>query len=139
MPRRAQPVPPIYQPEVAAEAIVWAAAHPRREVKIGWPTLLAIWADRLAPGVADRYLAHTGYEAQQTPEPALPGRRDNLWQPVPGDHGSHGRFDARAQTFSLQTWLNTRGRGVATIAATVGIAGTLFMIRRAFDRVRSSG
>jgi len=132
MPRQAQPVPPIFQPEVAAEAIAWAAAHPRREVKVGWPTVFAIWADRLAPGLADRYLARTGYEAQQTQEPAGPDRKDNLWEPLRGDYGAHGRFDARARGFSLQTWLNTRGRMVGAFgaAAAIGIVFANFRARR---------
>ncbi len=126
MPRKAQPVPPIFQPEVAAEAIVWAAAHPRREVKVGWPTVLAIWADRLTPGLADRYLARTGYDAQQTEEPAPPDRKDNLWEPLAGDRGAHGRFGHRARALSLQTWLNTRGRPIAAIGTAVAIAGVVF-------------
>jgi NAD(P)-dependent dehydrogenase (short-subunit alcohol dehydrogenase family) len=136
MPRRARPVPPIYQPEIAAEAIAWAAAHPRREIKVGWPTLLAIWADRLAPGLADRYLARTGYESQQSDEPESPDREDNLWKPLAGDRGAHGRFDARAQTFSLQTWLNTRGRGVAALGAAAAVACAFLAMHRVGERRR---
>jgi short-subunit dehydrogenase len=136
MPSLPQPVPPLFQPEVAAEAIAWAAAHPRREVKVGWPTVLAIWADRLVPALADRYLARSGYEAQQSDDPAPLGHRDNLWDPVPGDHGAHGRFDARARGFSLQTWLNTRGRGVAVAACAAVIAGALVARQRTGRRER---
>jgi short-subunit dehydrogenase len=106
MPREPQPVPPIYAPEVAADAIVWAADHRRRELSVGGPTAAAIWSNKIASGLLDRYLARTGYESQQTNEPADPGRPNNLWAPVPGDHGAHGRFGARSTTSSPQTWAN---------------------------------
>ena len=96
LPRKAQPVPPIFQPEVAAEAIYFAAHNPRREFYIGLPTVKAIVADKIAPGLLDRYLARTGYDSQQYDGAEDPNRPDNLWQPVPGDHGAHGAFDARA-------------------------------------------
>ncbi|HXG02570.1 MAG TPA: short-chain dehydrogenase, partial [Candidatus Binatia bacterium] len=96
-----------------------AVDHRRREVQLGFSTVLAIWANRLAPGLADRYLAGTGYEAQQTDEPEDPARPNNLWEPVPGDHGAHGRFDARARSFSLQFWLTRHRRGIALAAAAV--------------------
>jgi short-subunit dehydrogenase len=124
LPRRPQPVPPIYQPEVAAEMIVWAASTERREVHVGLPTVAAIWGDRLAPGLLDRYLAWTGYDAQQTDEPAEIGRRDNLEAPVSGDHGAHGRFDNRSAGFSLQAWITERrelaGFALAALALTWG-------------------
>src|SRR5687768_11723523 len=104
LPNRAQPVPPIFQPEVAAEAIAWAAESGRREVWVGAPTVKAILADKVAPGLLDRYLARMGYDSQQTREPEDPARAHNLWAPVAGDHGAHGRFDARAQPASLQVW-----------------------------------
>jgi NAD(P)-dependent dehydrogenase (short-subunit alcohol dehydrogenase family) len=115
LPGRAQPVPPVFQPEVAAEAILWAVDHPRRERLLGWPTVKAIFGEKLAPGVADRYLARIGYDAQQTKEPEEPGRPDNLWFPLPGDHGAHGRFDAQAKTSSSQFWLS-RHRGLVATA-----------------------
>ena len=107
MPREPQPVPPIFQPEVAARAIYYAAHHRRREISVGWPTVKAIYGNGIAPGVADRVLARTGYDAQQTDRPAQPYRRDNLWEPVPGDHGAHGTFDDRSKPFSIQSWINT--------------------------------
>jgi short-subunit dehydrogenase len=112
MSRRPQPVPPIYQPEVAAEAIVHAALHPRREMLVGAPTALAIAAERISPRVADRWLALTGLEAQMTDEPADPSAPDNLFHALPGDRGARGRFDRHARRFSLQTWLNLRRRAV---------------------------
>ncbi len=87
LPRRAQPVPPIYEPEVGAEAVYWAAYHQRRELWVGAPTVMAIIGNRIAPGLLDRYLAATGVDSQQTDEPEDPDRLDNLWAPVPGDHG----------------------------------------------------
>ena len=105
LPRRAQPVPPIYQPEVAARAIVWSAHHRRREVAVGWPTVTAIVGNKIAPMVAAHYLARTGIDAQQTDEPEQP-RADNLFEPPPGDPGAHGRFDARASDRSPQFWVN---------------------------------
>ena len=116
LPREPRPVPPIYQPEVAASAIVWTASHPVRELNVGSPTVLALLADKLAPGVADGYLAKTGYDAQQTNEPVRPDRADNLWAPLPGDPGAHGDFDAAARPTSLQLQ-STILRHTATLAA----------------------
>jgi NAD(P)-dependent dehydrogenase (short-subunit alcohol dehydrogenase family) len=109
---KAQPIPPVYQPEVGAEAVVYAVLHPeRRELNVGPSTLEAIWGNRLAPGLLDRYLARTGYRSQQTAERERPGRPDNLWRPIPGDHGAHGAFDDRARAHSAQLWL-TEHRGL---------------------------
>src|SRR4051812_943177 len=90
----AQPVPPIFQPEVGARAVYHAAHHPRREFLVGASTVAAIEAQKFIPGLLDRYLGMTGYHSQQTDEPEDHERPNNLWQPVPGDHGAHGRFDA---------------------------------------------
>jgi NAD(P)-dependent dehydrogenase (short-subunit alcohol dehydrogenase family) len=117
LPRRAQPVPPIYAPEIAADAIVWAASHRRREMSVGAVTTGVIWANKLAAGLGDRYLARTGYDSQQTDEPADPDRPNNLWHPLPGDHGPHGRFGDRTTHSSPQTWINERLPAVAMIAA----------------------
>ena len=106
MPREPQPVPPIYAPEIAADAIVWAATHRRRELSVGAATAAAIVGNKIASSLFDRYLAKIGYEAQQTDEPADPARPHNLWRPVAGDHGAHGRFGARTATASPQTWAN---------------------------------
>jgi len=124
LPRKPQPVPPIFQPEVAARAIVWAAHHDRREVYVGWPTVKAIAGDKLAPGFADWYLARNGYESQQYDGLADPHRLDNLWQPVPGDHGAHGVFDERAKDRSLQLWASLH-RGPLALAG-AGLAGALW-------------
>src|SRR5882724_7910528 len=113
LPRKAQPVPPIFQPEVAAEAIYFAAHNPRREFYIGLPTVKAIVADKIAPGLLDRYLAGTGYDSQQYDGAEDPNRPNNLWQPVPGNHGAHGAFDARARSWSPQLWMSERRGWVA--------------------------
>ncbi len=125
MPRRPQPVPPIFQPEVAAEAIVWAAAHPERQLMVGWPTVKAIVGNAIAPGLVDRYLAHDGYDAQQTDEPLDPDRRDNLFEPVPGDQAAHGPFDSRAHDRSVQLWARTHRPLLAGVAAVSTLAFAL--------------
>lgn len=110
LPRRLQPVPPIFQPEIAAEAIVWAATHSRREWWVGWPAIKTILATRLLPGGwGDRMAARNAYDAQQTSEPADASRADNLFAPVPGNFGAHGRFDARALGRSV-AWLLSKHR-----------------------------
>ncbi len=134
MPRRPRPVPPVYQPEVAAEAIVWAARHPRRrELWVGASTVLTIVGNRLAPWLADRYLARTGYDSQQTDEPAGPERRhtDYVDAPLPGDHGSHGAFDDEAKARSPQLWLAEHRRALAAAgAAGAAAAGAAVLVRR---------
>ena len=117
---KAQPVPPIFQPEVGASAIYWAAHHRRRELYVGWPTVKAITGNKIAPGLLDNYLGGTGYDSQQTAEPVEPNRPDNLWKPVAGDHGAHGRFDNRARAHSYQLWadLNRLWIGLGVAAAT---------------------
>jgi NAD(P)-dependent dehydrogenase (short-subunit alcohol dehydrogenase family) len=114
LPRRPQPVPPIFQPEVAARAIYWAAHHRRREVLVGGPTVVAVEANKIAPSIGDRYLAATGYEAQQQEAAAEANRPDNLWAPVPGPYAAHGEFDDRASWFSLQLWLTKHRAALST-------------------------
>src|SRR5215831_5646824 len=101
LPRKAQPVPPIFQPEVAARAIYYAAHHPRRrEYYVGWSTVKAIVGNKLVPSFGDRYLARDGYDSQQHDGPEDPNRPNNLWEPVAGDHGAHGTFDDLAKSYS---------------------------------------
>jgi NAD(P)-dependent dehydrogenase (short-subunit alcohol dehydrogenase family) len=128
LPRRPQPVPPIFQPELAARAVAFAADHPRRELWIAGPTVRALVGNRLAPGLLDRYLARVGYEAQQTDEPADPGRPDNLAGPLPGDRGAHGRFDAEATERSVQFLLLTHRASLGVAAAAA--AGLALLARR---------
>ncbi|HEU5123918.1 MAG TPA: SDR family oxidoreductase [Verrucomicrobiae bacterium] len=133
LPNKAKPVPPIFQPEVAADAIVFAAEHRRREVYVGWPTVKAVVGDKLAPGLLDHYLGRTGFKSQQTDEPVEADRPDNLFAPVPGDHGAHGSFDHCAQPTSRQLWLNkNRGWLVAGLAATA--IGFGILSRKKFAR-----
>lgn len=119
MPHAPQPVPPIFQPEVAAEAILFAAEHRRREVLVGLPVMKAVLGEKVAPRYVDRYLSRHGFDDQQTSEPIEADRRDNLYQPLPGDAGAHGRFDDRARSFSLGFWAS-KHRG-----ALLGAAGAL--------------
>jgi NAD(P)-dependent dehydrogenase (short-subunit alcohol dehydrogenase family) len=122
LPGQARPVPPIYQPEVAASAIVWAATHRRRQLWVGGSTAATLLANAVAPGRLDRYLGRTGYRSQQTEAPRDPHRPANLWAPVPGDHGAHGRFDDRAHARSLQLWATTH-RGTVAGLAGAALAG----------------
>jgi NAD(P)-dependent dehydrogenase (short-subunit alcohol dehydrogenase family) len=126
LPRRAQPVPPIYQPEVAAEAVLYAADHPRRrEYWVGGTTAGTLLANAVVPGLLDRYLARTGYASQQTAEPRDRDRPANLWKPADGpdgtDYGTHGRFDARSHGRSLQVWASQH-HGVLGVAALGAVA-----------------
>jgi len=122
LPNKAQPVPPIFQPEVAAEAIHWAAHHGRREIWVGTPTVKAILGNRVAGGLLDWYLARTGVESQQTTEPEDPRRPHNLWSPVDGDHGARGAFGERARDRSPQAWLATH-RVTSTALAIATLTG----------------
>jgi NAD(P)-dependent dehydrogenase (short-subunit alcohol dehydrogenase family) len=116
-----QPVPPIYQPEVAARAIAWAAEHPKRELWVGLPTAYTILGERVASGLMDRYLARSNIQAQEAAKPIDPAeRRDNLESPPPGDPGAHGVFDDKSHARSPQLWLATHKAAVAAGAALAG-------------------
>lgn len=117
---KAQPVPPIFEPEVGARAVYWAAHNHRREIYVGFPTVEAIVGNKIAPGVLDHYLGRTGYNSQQTDELEDPNRPNNLWEPVPGDHGAHGTFDARAHVRSYELWAARYRNWIAA-----GLFGTL--------------
>lgn len=130
LPRHPQPVPPIYQPEVPARAIVYAASHPRKRINVGFPTLKAILGEKLAPRFADRYLARTGFQSQQTDALPNPPRLDNLWNPVGGDAGAHGSFDRRARKHSAQLWVTTH-RGSAALVVGALAAGLALWSGRA--------
>lgn len=123
LPRKAQPVPPIFQPELAAEAVLWAADHDDPEIWVGGSTARAIVASRLAGRLVDRYLARNGFAIQQHDGPEDPHRPHNLWEPLPGDRGAHGDFDARARSRSLLWWLRKHRPWVA--AAGAGLAGLI--------------
>jgi NAD(P)-dependent dehydrogenase (short-subunit alcohol dehydrogenase family) len=133
LPRQARPVPPIFEPEVAARAIVRAATHPERETFVGGSTLLAVWGQRLVPGLLDWYLARTGYAAQQTDEPQ-PRRPDNLERPLDraADRGAHGRFGREAKSRSLAFELSSHRTAIAAGMVAAALVG----IRRAGGRRR---
>jgi NAD(P)-dependent dehydrogenase (short-subunit alcohol dehydrogenase family) len=120
MPNKPQPVPPIYEPEIAADAIFWAAHHDRRQLYVGGSSVGSIIGNKVAPGLLDKHLARTGYQSQQTPEPAPPDRKDNLFEPVPGDHGAHGAFDDKAHAVSPQLWAATHRPWLAAAGAGLG-------------------
>ncbi|MFI0357541.1 SDR family oxidoreductase [Actinomadura sp. 9N407] len=133
LPKKAQPVPPIYQPEVAAKALVYAADHPgRREYWIGGSTVGTLLGNRLAPGLLDRYLARTGFRSQQTGRPQDPDQPANLWEPADGvtghDYGAHGSFDDRSHGRSYQMYL---GRHRGLIAGAALAAGAVLIGRKA--------
>ncbi|HET7665413.1 MAG TPA: SDR family oxidoreductase [Mycobacterium sp.] len=130
----AQPVPPIYQPEVIADAILYAADHPkRREYWVGGTTAGTLLANAVAPGLLDRYLARTGFSSQQTSEPNPPNAPANLWEPADGfgghDFGAHGSFDGRSTSRSLQVWLSQH-HGLALSGAAAAVAGVAAAFRR---------
>jgi NAD(P)-dependent dehydrogenase (short-subunit alcohol dehydrogenase family) len=121
--KRPRPMGRIFQPEVAARAVYWAATHRRREVWVGAPAVKAIVGTKLFPGFLDRLLGRTAVDGQHTDEPLPPHRPDNLYTPVGGDHGAHGRFDAQAHGFSAQWWANTnRGLLIAAASAVWALA-----------------
>jgi hypothetical protein len=130
---RMQPVPPIYQPEVAARAIVYAAGHPRRrEYWVGMSAVATMIGNKIAPGLLDRYLARTAYASQQTEQTEQPSRPANLFEPVDrgagSDAGAQGRFSAQAKTRSPQLWLSQHHGALAAAAAGVaGLAGAAGM------------
>jgi len=127
---KAKPVPPIFQPEVGARAIYWAAHHGRRELYVGWPTVEAIVANKLAPEALDHYLGRTGFRSQQTSEREDPGRPDNLWNPVPGDHGAHGTFDALAHERSWELRASLDRLWIGASLATIAVAGFFLAFQR---------
>ncbi|HLN77984.1 MAG TPA: SDR family oxidoreductase [Nocardioidaceae bacterium] len=135
LPRKAQPVPPIYQPEVAARAIVHAADHPRRrEYWVGGTTAATLLANAVAPGLLDRYLARTGFTSQQTDQPRPSDQPANLWEPADGpggeDFGAHGRFDDRSTDRSFQLWASQHHGLVGAAALGAGVAAAARLLRR---------
>jgi NAD(P)-dependent dehydrogenase (short-subunit alcohol dehydrogenase family) len=135
LPRQAQPVPPIYQPEVAARAVVYAADHPqRREYWVGETTAATLLVNAVAPGLLDRYLARSGYDSQQTSEAKPADQPANLWEPADGpegrDFGAHGLFDDRSHARSPQVWASQHHGTVAAVGVGL-VAGAAALVRRA--------
>jgi NAD(P)-dependent dehydrogenase (short-subunit alcohol dehydrogenase family) len=127
MPRKAQPVPPIFQPEVAADAIVWASHHYRREWFVGGSTAVVITGNKIAPGYGDHYLAKNGYESQMHDGQEDPNRPNNLYKPVDEDRdfGAHGEFDDRSLSHSYQLWLDQRRDWIAVAGVVGGLCAAL--------------
>jgi NAD(P)-dependent dehydrogenase (short-subunit alcohol dehydrogenase family) len=139
LPNQPQPVPPIYQPEVAARGVIFAADHPRRkQYWVGASTAATIVANKVAPALLDRYLARTGYVSQQAPVKVAPGRPDNLWEPVDGpgghDHGAHGGFDDRSHDRSPQLWMSHHAGLVSGLAAGTALVGGVLAAKAARSR-----
>ncbi len=132
MPRRARPMAPVFQPEVGAQAVYWAAHHRRRELHVGLSTVATIWGSRCLPGLMYRWLARSAVDGQQTEESEDPERADNLWQPIKGDMGARGRFGRESKRHSGQFWLATHRGQVGAIAGSLLLAGaaTLYARRR---------
>jgi short-subunit dehydrogenase len=133
MGRVAKPVAPIFQPEVAARAIFFAATHRRRDIWVGWPTVKAILANRVAPGLLDRYLAKVGYSGQLTDKPTAPDAPANLFEPVPGDYAAHGRFDDQARDRSCEMFTDRHKATFLTVAAAVGLAALAHRLAKRLD------
>ncbi|HTX38846.1 MAG TPA: SDR family oxidoreductase [Bryobacteraceae bacterium] len=129
MPNHPQPVPPIFQPEVAAERIVWASHHNRREVFVGTPTVIAIEANKIAPALADYYLGRTGFDSQQTSEAVSKDRPDNLFESVPGDFGAHGVFGQQAHHQAATTWLSEH-KGTTALAGAAAFGILAFALKK---------
>ncbi len=129
--RRALPVPPIFQPEIPARAIYFAAFNPRRQTWIGFSTVVAVMANRIAPGLIDRYLASAGYSGQMSSEPTKPDAPDNLFEPVPGAYAAHGRFDAKAYSWSWEVFTSRHRTAMWAAVA----AGTVFGVHRLAKRL----
>lgn len=126
-----QPMPPIYQPEVCADAIVWAATHRRRQLWVGYSTAMTILGNRIAPGIVERYLARSAYDAQQADRRVDPDRPDNLFAPTDADRdeGPHGIFDSRAHSVSPLLWLSTKRRAIGAGAAIAMAVTSMKFIR----------
>ena len=135
--RRPQPVPPIFQPEVPARAIVFAAFHRRREVWVGMPTVKAIVANRIMPGVLDHLLATQGYSGQLTEEPLPADAPANLFHTVPGPYGAHGRFDKRARTFSWEFFTSRHRDALAAGIVAAGALALAALFERGHGRRRA--
>jgi hypothetical protein len=137
---KSQPVPPIFEPEVGAHAVYWAAHNHRREVYVGAPTVAAIIGNKIAPGILDHYLGRTGFKSQQTNEPEDPSRPNNLWSPVPGDHGARGTFSNRAHAKSYELVSSLNRRWIAAAIGGLIAAGSYYFASRTrkIDHVRTS-
>jgi NAD(P)-dependent dehydrogenase (short-subunit alcohol dehydrogenase family) len=131
LPGKPRPIGAVFQPEVAARAIYFAAHSDRKEIEVGYPTVQSIWGDKVASAWLDDYLAEVGFTGQQSPEPVSPDRKDNLFEPVPGDFAAHGRFDNEAHEDSPELWASMHKKqiGLAALGAVAATAaGVGFML-----------
>lgn len=129
LPNKPKPMGTIFQPEIAADAVLFSAEHDRREMMVGFPTLKAVVGNKIAPWYADYVLAKAGFKGQQTDEPDDPNRKNNLWEPMPGDHGAHGNFGKDAKDFSPQLWVSKNRKYV--FGAALAILGAVWGVRAA--------
>jgi hypothetical protein len=135
MPHKCRPTGPIFQPEVAADGIIFAAEHPwRKKVIVGFPAWQAIVGEKFIAGALDHYLAHAAWEGSQLPQAADPEHRDNFWEPLPGDHGSHGPFDAKAKEHSGQLWATEHRSGLLATIAGIGLGAAAVALSRKSQR-----
>lgn len=133
LPHKAKPLGKIFQPEVAAEGIHWAAHHRRRELYLGRPSIESIVGNKIAPGLLDSYLGCKGYKGQQTSEPNDPKQPDNLWEPVPGGHGAHGTFETVTHRHSTEFWFAKNRKRLRFIAAGCALAATALFLKHRMD------
>ena len=139
LPGQPRPIGTVFQPEVAARAIHFTAHSDRKEMLVGVPTVESVWGDKVASAWLDDYLAKIGFKGQQSPEPISPDRKDNLFEPVPGDFGAHGRFDDEAHEDSPELWASMHKKqiGVAALGAVAATAAGLgFMLAGKRDSAR---
>ena len=130
MPNKARPAGTIFQPEIAAQAILFAAENDRREVMVGYTTVEATLGEKVVPGLLDRYLAKAAWEGAMLPERTDPNQVDNFWQAVPADHGSHGEFDKLAWNFSPQLWATKNRTALLGGLALAGVGLAASLLRR---------
>ena len=123
-----KPMGRIFEPEVAAKAVVRVARDHQRELYVGYPTVQTIWGNKVLPGYLDNYLAKTGFKGQQTDERESPDRQNNLWKPLPGDHGARGTFAAESWNFSPETWMATHKKSTLGILAGLAMGITAAII-----------
>ena len=137
LPAQPQPLPPVFQPEIAARAIVWSAAHRRRELWVGFSSWKTILATQLFPGLSDKIAAKQAVSGQMDkpasssaplPAPTLAARDDNLFTPLPGDHGAHGRFDDEAKSTSPALWFSLHRRLVWSIIIVCVLAAIALLV-----------
>jgi NAD(P)-dependent dehydrogenase (short-subunit alcohol dehydrogenase family) len=130
MGKKVRPTGPIFQPEVAADAIVFASENNRKEIWVGYPTTESVVGEKVASGLLDHYLSHAAWEGALRPESDSPSRPDNFWQPLPGDHGSHGPFDDQSHDASAQLWMGKHRKGLLATVAGIGLGAAAYAAYR---------